>query len=72
MLGFPFYRIFNFPRNGKFFKNFPGISPENFRDPENPRNSRNSGNFRENVPGNFTELDHFDILYDFQHFRSYF
>ena len=40
----------------------------NSLDPENPRDSRDSGNSRENFP----ELDHFDIFYDFQHFRSNF
>ena len=49
-LGFPFYRIFNFPRNGKFSKNYPGI-PRNFRDPNNLRDS----DIRK-IPGKFSRV----------------
>ena len=48
---------------------FSGI-PKSSRDPENSQDSRNSGKCRDNFPKNFSELDHFDIFYDFQHFRS--
>ena len=43
---------------------FPGI-PKSSRDPENSQDSRNSENSRDNFPKNFSELDHFDIFYDF-------
>ena len=37
----------------------------NSRDSKNPWDSRDSGNFRENFPRNFPELNHVDIFYDF-------
>ena len=46
-------------------------NPGKFPGSRKPRDYRDSGNSRENFPGNFPELDHFDIFYDFQHFRSF-
>ena len=56
VLGFPFSRIFNFPGNEKFSEIFSGI-PKNFRNPENPRDSRNS-NSRKIFLGKFPKLDY--------------
>ena len=53
-----FSRIFNFPENGKFFKNFSVIL-ENSRNPENLRDFR------------IREISR-KVFHDFQHFRSYF
>ena len=58
-----FSRIFNFPETENFLKIF-----QESQDLETPQVSRDSGNSQENFP----ELDHFDIFYDFQHFRSNF
>ena len=51
---------FSTSRKTKNLLEKPGI-PGNFRDPENPRDSRDLGNF-----------EHFDIFHDFQHFRLVF
>ena len=56
------------PQHRKNSRGIPGI-PKIFG---NVRDTRDSGNSRENFPGNFFELDHFDIIHDFQHFRSNF
>ena len=65
-VGFPFFPDFQFLGKRKICLKNLKIS----RDPENPWDSRDSENSRENFPG-FGKSPK-NIFYDFQHFRSNF